>query len=239
MKPVLLPKLAFLQAWEWENLGTPPAVIGVVENWMSSETKHHFEDKVLDILAEVGVAAGGTLTHEFRDTLAVLAGGRRKFTAWAGDVTTGETGGVLVSIDGHSAVRLLREDKVVRIDSLPAEYAAESLVDALPKVRAARLDPVAVAKSEYAAEQAYDFEMPTGYDATDRARALMAAPRSGMHQLYASSGEGRRSSPITVVDVVREGRVLTYVSGESMINFLPGTRENLIDTLYATSDAMA
>ncbi|MFD8497644.1 ESX secretion-associated protein EspG [Amycolatopsis sp. NPDC059657] len=238
MKPLLLPKLAFLQAWEWENLGTPPAVIGMVESWMSGDTKHRFEDKVLDVLAEVGVAAGGTLTHDFRDTLAVLASGRRKFTAWAGDVTTGETGGVLVAIDGHSAVRLLREDKVVRIDSLPAEYAAESLVDALPSARPAGLDPVAIPKSEYAAERGYDFEMPTGYDAAERVRTLMAAPRSGMHQLYASSGE-RRSSPITVVDVAREGRVLTYVSGESMINFLPGTRENLVETLYATSDAMA
>jgi hypothetical protein len=68
----------------------------------------------------------------------------------------------------------------------------------------------------------------------------MAGKRSGMHQLYAGKGEAR-SAPLTVVDVVGEGRVLTFVSEtfgqEPKIHFLPGTRQNLAHTLYSLPPA--
>lgn len=65
----------------------------------------------------------------------------------------------------------------------------------------------------------------------------MAAKRTGLHQLYAVNS-GTRSAPLTVVDIARTGRVLTYLlpgdHGELMVGFEPGSREVLIDVLYAT-----
>jgi hypothetical protein len=243
-KTLLIPKLAFITAWAWEGYGIPPAVIGMNENWLSSDTKRQFEDKVLDVLVGAGVAAGGTLTREFRETIAVLATGGRQFTAWAGDVTTGETGGVLVSSNGREAARLLRMEKMVRIDPVPPDRAAESLVDALPDVRPATINPVAVPKSLYSPNgpgrsENFRFDMPDRYgprDPTLRPRTLMAGKRSGMHQLYAGKGAAR-SAPLTVVDVVGEGRLLTFVSEipgqEPKIHFMPGSRQNLAHTLYS------
>jgi hypothetical protein len=243
-KPLLVPKLAFITAWEWEGHGPPPAVIGLNETWMSPETKREFEDKVLATLTKLGLATGGMLTRDFRDVLAALANGNRQYTGWAGDISSDEAGGILVSIHGDRAVRVLRDDELVRIDQVPAEYAAESLVDVLPILPPAAIDPIAIPKSQYSPDGAqraerFDFVMPDRYaprDPTARARTLMAAQRSGIHQLYAGNGHGRRSSPITVVDVIGEGRVLTYVSAppreEPRINFLPGTKHNIVGALY-------
>lgn len=248
-EPILVPKIAFLTAWEWEGHGRPPAVIGMKEFWLADEARRQLEDKVLAVLTDLGLASGGTLTKDFREALAVLAGGSQHFTAWLGDVGTGDTGGILVSTYEYEAARLLREDTMIRIDPIPPERAAESLVDALPDVAPARIEPVAVPKSGYsphlqARSEEFSFDMPTSYEGRDpvqRMRELMAGKRSGSHQLYAATA-GDRSTPLTVIDIVGEGRVLTFVSDapgeEPKIHCLPGTRQNLVHTLYSTRSGL-
>ncbi|GAA3525164.1 hypothetical protein GCM10022222_04950 [Amycolatopsis ultiminotia] len=54
-----------------------------------------------------------------------------------------------------------------------------------------------------------DYTVP---DAAEQVRTLMAAPRSAVHQFYvASRANGMRSSshPLSVVDTVGRGRLLT------------------------------
>lgn len=236
-RTVLLPGLAFRQAWEWEIRAKPPTALGQNDHWMSGEAKRQLEDATLDVLAAAGLAAGGTLVPEFRDTLATLARGYR-FSAYVGDIHNDRTGTAVVATSGPVAVRAICANDLVRIDPVPAEAAVEHLIEVLPALSPARLDPVAVPKSRYRPDgplrsEHYEFSMPTRQpqrDPAERPRKLMAAPRLGLHQLYAGN-----SAPVTVVDVAGEGRVLTFVSQapreEAKVNFLPGTREHLVGTL--------
>jgi hypothetical protein len=243
--PVLLPKLAFVTAWRWSGHGDPPPVVGMDEAWLPADALKRYEERVLDVLTDNGVAAKGSLTPEFRTTLDVLATGPTRFWAWTGDIENDETGGILVSIKDRQAARLLRMDTMIRIDAVDARCAPAALVDALPDVRPARFEPVCVAKSRYRpdADAFFDRADPTSEvpaDPAERPRELMAGRRSGIHQLYVAHN-GERSSPVTVVDVVGEGRVLTFQStagGELLLEFYPGSRENLVAVLENTREGL-
>ena len=241
MNTLFLPKTALLTAWQWERHGEPPAVLGQDNLWLGDETRKYLEDKVLDVLASLRLAAGGTLTSEFRDILRVLANGVHRFTAWLGDIEADESGAILVSASGPDAVRLIRKDDKVRIDRVDPARIAESLVDVLPAVPPARIRPVDIPEARFRdgpPEESYDLTDPTdepAYDPLPWARNLMAARRTGVHQCYAVNA-GVRSAPITSVDVAGTGRVLTFVrpGREPMVAFRPGSREVLTEVLYAT-----
>jgi hypothetical protein len=238
-----LPKSALLTAWEWERHGRPPAVLGPDNLWLGDETRKRLDEKVLDVLASLRLAAGGTLTREFRDVLRVLARGSRQFTAWLGDIEADESGAVLVSADGPQAFRLIRKDDTVRIDAVEPSRIAESLVDVLPPVPPARIERVAIPESRFSGhEESYDLADPTSDDTRDPlpwARRLMAAKRTGLHQCYAVN-HGSRSAPITAVDALGVGRVLTYAfpGRERMVSIQPGTRAALVDVLNATLNGL-
>lgn len=242
---IFLPKAALLTAWEWERHGPPPAVLGADNLWLGDETRKRLEENVLDVLASLRLAAGGTLTREFRDVLRVLAKGAHQFTAWLGDIEANESGAVLVSAAGPDALRLIRKDDTVRIDVVEPSGLAESLVDVLPPVPPARISAVSIPEARFsgrAVEDSYDLDDPTvdrGRDPLPWARRLMAARRTGLHQCYAVN-RGIRSAPITAVDVAGTGRVLTYVypGRERMVSFQPGTRGALTDALYATLNGL-
>ncbi|HVW40282.1 MAG TPA: ESX secretion-associated protein EspG [Amycolatopsis sp.] len=241
-RTVLLPALAFRQAWEWEIRAAPPTALGRNDHWLSSDAKRQLEDKTLDVLAAVGLAAGGTLVHDFRDTLATLARGYR-FSAYVGDIHNDRTGTAVVAASGPVAVRAICANDLVRIDPVPAEAVVESLIEVLPAMSPARLDPLAIPKSRYRPDgpmrsENYEFSM-SGHpqrDPAERPRKLMAAPRLGMHQLYAGDAE-----PVTIVDVAGEGRVITFVTQapreEPKVHFLPGTREHLIGSIKGRTAA--
>jgi hypothetical protein len=240
-----VPKSALLTAWEWERHGPPPAVLGPDNLWLGDETRKRLDEKVLDVLASLKLAAGGTLTREFRDVLRVLARGPRQFTAWLGDIEADESGTVLVSADGPDAFRLIRKDDTIRIDAVEPSRLAESLVDVLPPVPPARIERMAIPQARFsggAHEDSYDLSDPTTDDTRDPlpwARRMMAAKRTGLHQCYAV-GRGTRSAPITAVDALGFGRVLTYVfpGRERMVSFQPGTHAVLTDVLYATLNGL-
>jgi hypothetical protein len=237
---IFLPKTALLTAWEWERHGPPPAVLGADNFWLGDEVRKRLDEKVLDVLASLRLAAGGTLTREFRDLLRVLAKGAHQFTGWLGDLEADESGAVLVSADGPDVVRLIRKDDQVRIDVVAG--LAESLVDVLPPVPPARISPVSIPQARFSArEQPYDLDDPTADngDPLPWARGLMAARRTGLHQCYAVN-RGARSAPITAVDIAGTGRVLTYVypAREPMVSFQPGTRGALTEVLYATLNGL-
>ena len=242
-RTVLLPALAFRQAWEWEFRVDPPTVLGQNNHWMSDETKRRFEDQTLDALAAAGLAAGGTVMPDFRDALATLARGYR-FSAYVGDIHNDRTGTAVVATLGPVAVRAVCADDLIRLDPVPAEVAIEALVETLPEMPPARLNPVVVPKSGYRPDgpvrsEHYEFSMPSKAperDPAERPRKLMAGRRLGLHQLYAGSG-----SPVTVVDVAGEGRILSFVSqaprDEPKIHFFPGTREHLVGALRGRTAA--
>ncbi|GHG43370.1 MULTISPECIES: ESX secretion-associated protein EspG [Amycolatopsis] len=242
---IFLPKAALLTAWEWERHGPPPAVLGADNLWLGDETRKRLEEQVLAVLTSLRLAAGGTLTREFRDVLHVLARGAHQFTAWLGDIEADESGAALVSASGPDALRLIRKDDTVRIDVVEPSRLAESLVDVLPPVPPARISAVSIPEARFsgrAVEESYDLADPTldrGPDPLPWARRLMAARRTGLHQCYAVN-RGSRSAPITAVDIAGTGRVLTYVypGRERMVSFQPGTRAALTEVLYATLNGL-
>jgi hypothetical protein len=247
--PILVPKPALIAAWEWQGRGTPPAVIGMNEYWMPESGKKEFEDKVLKVLTALGLAKDGKMTPDFREILTVLTHGGLRYTGWANDVASGEDGGILVALHGNQAVRALRTAEDVRLDVVPQERALESLVDALPDMRPVALNPIKIPKSEFTPDKPrlsenYRFDMPTRYEAPDpldRLRALLKAKRAGAHQFYVHKGTAR-SSPVTIVDIMGEGRLLSFMTDapgqETQLNFLPGTRQNIMQTMYSTAQAL-
>lgn len=240
---VVLPQLVFLQCWEWEGHGQPHPVVGMNDYWADHDDVSRFQARALDVLGELGLAASGTLTEDFRRALGVLASGGQQYSGWFGDVTNAESGGALVSICGDEAILLRREDKLIQLDSVTPQRPVEALLGLLPDVAPARFEPISIPKSQYeptpaATSESYQFDMATGYDTVspaDRLRQLVGGQRSGVHQFYATSA-GRRSAPLSVLDVIGEGRVLTYVSqpagGEPNITAIPGSTRNLAESLY-------
>jgi hypothetical protein len=240
-----LPKSALLTAWAWERHGPPPAVLGPDNLWLGDETRKRLDEKVLDVLSSLRLAARGTLTREFRDVLRVLAKGAHQFTGWLGDIEADESGTVLVSANGRDALRLIRKDETVRIDVVEPSRLAESLVDVLPPVPPARIAPTSIPESRFsgqAQEESYDLADPTderAHDPLPWARRLMAAKRTGLHQCYAVN-RGTRSAPITAVDIAGTGRVLTYVrpGRERTVTFQPGSRAAMTEVLYGTLNGL-
>ena len=127
--------------------------------------------------------------------------------------------------------------------------AAGALVDVLPEVAPAEIPEIIVPESEYtkrrhATPEQYEFQMDTRSQRPSpaaRVRKLMNAPSTGMHQLYSAdrdrSGQRRRRTPVTVIDLAEGGRILTYVvrppNGEPMLHCAPGTRQALLRALGA------
>jgi ESX secretion-associated protein EspG len=241
---IVLPRYAFIKAWEWGGYGRPHPAIGADDMWLNDAAKTVLQREVNDLLDKAGVAVNGVPRPEFRRMLAVLARAERECYGWIS--RHGETGAALVAAAGREAVRVVRDDKVVVLDQVRADDLTGALLDVLPNAETAKIGEMSIPASQYSAKRSatedYNFEMETGNRRPDPAavvRTLMSAPRAGMHQLSAAgrdrSGQRRRGRPITVIDLRDGGRILTYVvqppNGEAVLHCVPGTRRALLGAL--------
>lgn len=247
MNPVVLPRYAFVKAWEWGGYGKPHPVIGADDLWLNDAAKTVLRREIGGLLEKAEVAVNGVLLPEFRRTLAVLARAERECYGWISRHEV--TGAAMVAAVGGEVVRMVRDAEVVIIDHVQAGDPAGALVDVLPDVSGASISEVTIPASEYSSSRApvaddYDFEMETRNrrpDPADWVHELLSAPRSGTHQLYAAgrdrTGQRRRGRPITVIDLVETGRVLTHVTqppdGEPVLHCAPGSRRALTSLLAA------
>lgn len=243
MNTVVLPRYAFIRAWELGGYGKPHPVIGADDLWLNDAAKTVLQREVDSLLDKAGVAVNGVPTPEFRRKLAVLARAEKECYGWIS--WQGETGAALTAAIGGEAVRVVRDEKVATIDSVEADDLAGALVDVLPNVDSAKIGEISIPASQYTRQpgpEEYEFEMDTRNQRSDPAalvRAIMNAPRAGMHQLSAAgrdrSGQRRRGRPVTVIDLADGGRILTYVveppNGEPVLHCVPGTRRALISAL--------
>ncbi|MFD2416428.1 ESX secretion-associated protein EspG [Amycolatopsis pigmentata] len=245
MNPVVLPRYAFVKAWEWGGYGKPHPVIGADDLWLDDTVKTVLRREVDGLLEKAGVAANGVLMPEFRRTLAVLARAERECYGWIS--RHGETGAAMVAAVGEETVRVVRDAKVVIVDHVPIGDPPDALVDVLPDVIGAAVGEVTIPAAQYSGRRSpvadeYEFEMETRSRRPDpavRVHELLSAPRSGTHQLYSAgrdrTGQRRRGRPITVIDLLETGRVLTYVTqspnSEPMLHCAAGTRRALTSLL--------
>jgi hypothetical protein len=250
-KPVRIPRLALLTAWEWERLGEPHPVLGANNYYMTDEFRADLQQRTHDALTGLGLASGGVLTPRFQATLATIARADRQFYSWTNfPRRSDDDGAILVAELSRDAVRLLTDDTVVQLDPVSADGLAGHFLDALPEAPAAGVRPMWVAKSTFDGVDDGSPVRPLADNSRSsdvtRLRELMAADRDAVHQIYTAirdrSGHRRRSLPLSAVDLTGQGRILTYVNddgnGQQQINVFPGNRRNMLTALEATLDGL-
>lgn len=245
---VALPRLALIKLWEWEGFGQPHPVVGGDDYWMSPEAAGRLEGAVYAELEERELASGGHLAPEFRDTLRVLAYGSERYFGWISDLEAGTTGGALVAALGDDAVRLVRDGDYIGLERIYPDQLAEYLVDSLPYLEPAAIDPITAPRSAMprpgGADDDYEVEVTAssrGPSPAARLKKLLRARRSGVHQLYAGrlpgTGAAVNSRPLTAIDLAGEGRILTYVDfppdEEPQVSCVPGDWDTLVGALLS------
>jgi hypothetical protein len=251
-KPVRLPRLALLTAWDWERLGEPHPVLGENNYYMTDEFRADLQWRTHEMLTGLGLASGGVLTPRFRATLVTLARADRQFYSLTNfPRRSDDDGAILVAALGRDAVRLFTDDIVVQLDPVSADDLSGHFLDALPKAPAAAVRPMWVMKSVFDGVDDSSQSRPLVDNSSrtsdvTRLRELMRADRDAVHQIYTAkrgqSGERLRSLPLSAVDLTGQGRILTYVNddddGEQYINLFPGDRRNMLSALNATIEGL-
>lgn len=245
-EPVRIPRLAFLTAWELAGTGPPHPVLGINDYYMTDEFRSELQRRTLDILAGLGLAAHGSLTWRFRETLTAIARADRQVYSWTGGPRDEDSGAILVAALGADAVRLVTDGQVIALDPVAPDLLAEHLVETLPDVPGAPVRALTVWRSEFTGPGEPDDPLagrssgPAG-----RLRELMRAERDAVHQLYTAirGGDGarRRSTPLSAIDLTGQGRVLTFAeagAGEERIHLISGTPGNLVASLGAAQQRL-
>lgn len=245
-RPVRLPRAIFLSAWEIACPGELPTCLGADDRYETDAQRAMSQGRAVTILGALGLADndGNGPSRWLRDTFAIIAGADRELYALLSS-QYGEYGTILVAAKGSEAVRVVTDDAAVHLDPIRADKLAERFVETLPDARAATLCGISVSRAEF--DSASGFTDPAIEPSADRRaarrlREVLTSEREATHEMYAAArdarGRLRRSAAFTVLDLVRDGRVLTFVAaGENeaeMVNLVPGSAAELIHTLDAT-----
>lgn len=251
--PVALPRIAVHTLWGWEGLGEPHPVLDAGGMWMSEEHKARLEEGILAELAKQGLASDGHIAPELRETLRLLASAAQEIYGWVADITGGDTGAIMVAALGRDAVRLLRDERAVVLDPIPADQLAERFVEALPDVGPAAIKPISIPKSSYSPSRApveeddFEFQLHTEYappDPADQLVELMRLKRTAEHKIYVakrSGGSRVRSDQLTAIDLADHGRILTYLAkhdGEPHIECVPMSSGDLVAKLRLVAETL-
>ncbi|GAA3554159.1 hypothetical protein GCM10022222_42280 [Amycolatopsis ultiminotia] len=243
-KPVRMPRPVFLASWELARLVEPPVVVGPDQTYRTTEATAALRRGSTDILTRLGLAStDGALTPQYRATLTVLAAAERELYSWSNFPQPGNDGAIQVAASGRDAVRLITDHQIIQLDPILPRNLAVSLVETLPDYRPARISQLRVPQAYLDGTNADPLSEMSG--PADEMRHLMRAERVGVHKLYAAvrnNGDRIRSTPLTVYDLSRSGRILAFTSeadnGGPDANMGPGNRTNLIDALNLTLNGL-
>jgi hypothetical protein len=251
-EPVTVPRLALAQAWEWERVGAPHPVIGMVDVWLEDDIVGRFEDLTRQVLAEPGFydLRKGRFVGEFRDLLLATANAESECYCFS-STSDGQSTATLAVPAGRSAIRYTVDGDRVTLEKIPRHLLIRTVVDNLPACPAADIRSFSVARSEYESGQsgeAYDLDLTSDYttpDPVDQLRALMTARRIAGHQFYVAARVNRSRSvsmPLTAIDTIGQGRVLIYLqdgqNGDE-IACGPGSDDYISGTLESTFQALS
>ncbi|GAA3588014.1 ESX secretion-associated protein EspG [Amycolatopsis ultiminotia] len=246
-----MPRPVFLASWELAGLGAPPVVVEPDHTHRTDDAEVAFRQRALELLVQLGLAdTDGVLVPQYRATLGVLATARREVYSWNNlRHASVQAAAILTAESGRDAVRLITDHEVIQLDPIRPQDLVESLVDTLPTRPSARIRPLCVPKAHYDdAGRDYRTDDPLNEISAqaDELRHLMRAGRDAIHQLYVATrqgiGERTRSTPLSTIDLTREGRILSFINdgldGGPQINLYPGRRDHLIDALTLTLNAL-
>jgi hypothetical protein len=243
-RPLRLPRIAFLTAWELQGLGTPHPIIGVNDLYLTDVIRADILRRTLTRLTDLDLATPNGLMPAFQHTLATIASATRELYAWS-SFHYGDTGAILIASHGDHAVRLITDGTTVHLDPVDAEQLAQHFVETLPDVPGARVRPIAITSTDYTSDRDRADPLAEPNAAEQQAnylRELMRTERDAIHQMYAAVRDHQevrhRSVPISAIDLLHRGRVVTFLSGDEggpdIINLVPGTPTKLISVLKAT-----
>ncbi|MBN9741064.1 ESX secretion-associated protein EspG [Amycolatopsis sp. A1MSW2902] len=244
-KPVRIPRSAFFVAWSHLSGGTLPAVIDPDTTYTPADFARELEQRTLSRFEALRLATpDGRLTPSFRATLELLAAPEKELYAWTAFVhRPDDNGAVFVASSGDSAVRLITDHRSIQLDPIPVRELATSLVGTLPDYAPARISRLRVPMSYLDGSNADPLSEDSGQ--ADQIRHLTRAERAGVHKLYAAIQRGAnriRSTPLTVYDLTRNGRILAFTStgnnGSEEATMCPGSHRNLVDALNLTLNAL-
>ncbi|WP_329063502.1 ESX secretion-associated protein EspG [Amycolatopsis sp. NBC_01480] len=250
-EPVTVPRLALAQAWEWERVGAPHPVIGMVDVWLEDDIVGRFEDLTRQVLAEPGFydLRRGRFVGEFRDLLLATANAESECYCFS-STSDGQSTATLAVPAGRSAIRYIVDGDRVTLEKIPRHRLIRAVVESLTACAPADIRQFSVARSEYESSgdgEAYSLDTTSDYTAPDSAeqlRTAMTARRIGGHQFYVASRTNRgrvTSMPLTAVDTAEHGRFLTYLQdgpggeeitcGPGSLDYITGTLENTLQAL--------
>ncbi|MDT8915851.1 ESX secretion-associated protein EspG [Amycolatopsis sp. PS_44_ISF1] len=237
--PVVLPRLAVAQAWEWERIGPAHPVLGVVDVWVEDDAGERLDELARQALAEPGFydLRARRVTGRFRDLMLAIANAEDECYGWSTDRRGHDRAMLAVPADRDAVLAIVEDDRLT-LESIKASRLVRAVVECLPDFPAADIREFSVPKADYEPGT-------TGHPAAEQLRRLMAARREASHQLYvATRADGTRQSslPLTAVDTRAHGRVLTYLSqtpedtlditcGPGHPTYITGTLQNTLDAL--------
>ncbi|MFD9961651.1 ESX secretion-associated protein EspG [Amycolatopsis sp. NPDC058986] len=244
-RPVVLPKVAFLTAWEMIDLGDPHPVIGTNLRYvMTDDFARRLHARTMELLGDHGLARHNRLNGLWRSTLRVINGAEGEYYGWSA-FQDGTSCAVLVAHRGGVAVRVVVNDSIVVIEPVAPKWFATTLLDTLPEVPAAPVRTVSVPRGFFDDPHpvsASPLAEPPDTGDVDYVKQVMAEPRDAVHQLYtarrAEDGSRLSSCPITAVDLTGRGRVLSFETGDEHVVLKAATPRDFVLTLNTTHESL-
>ncbi|RJQ83751.1 ESX secretion-associated protein EspG [Amycolatopsis panacis] len=245
-RPVRIPRPAFFVAWNHVGGGTLPPVIDPDDTYATADFSRELARRTMSRFEALRLATpDGRLTPQFRATLELLAAPERELYCWTSFVhRPDDNGAALVASAGRDAVRLITDHRSIQLDPIPAHELAASLAGALPDYAPARISHLRVPVACFNGRSVDPLSEASGQ--ADQMRHLSRTERAAVHKLYAATRHGGnriRSTPLTVYDLTRAGRILAFAStdtnGCQEATMCPGNRATLIDALNLTVNGLA
>lgn len=255
---VTLPLVALDQLWTALDPGPAHPALGIGDLWIPEEELPRIHGKINQVLEQEGVGSLEQPSAELSATLRLIATATEEYYAWINDIPSSDAGAVLASAKDGEAVLMVRDQQNLALEPIKAENLAERFIGTFTEVEAADIAPLSVPEASFSPETPADQEQPDeegfsfAYEGDDddldpavRLRELLQAKRAAVYQLYTAKRSGgparKRVGPYAMIDIIDQGRVLTFVSAEGaepMIQCLPGSRDNVVKALTEAHSAL-
>lgn len=259
-KKVTLPLVAVDRLWSTLDPGPAHLTLGIGDFWIPEENRERVTAAISDGLQQEGLGTLESPAPELVGTLRLIATATEEYYAWVNDIPSSDAGAVLASAKDGEAVLMVRDRQNMQLEPIPAEKLAERFVSTFAEVEAAQIPELSVPKASFSAELsaeqeaadeetgfsfAYEPDGPEEIDHAAKLRELLQARRAAVYQLYTAKRSGgpnrKRVGPYAMIDIIDEGRVLTFVSdagAEPMIQCVPGSKDNLVKALTEAQAAL-
>jgi hypothetical protein len=216
-----------LTAMRQAGCGEPHQIFAGGLRYIPPSSVSQVSREAFEELSPYGLTRGNSFTAEFEDLLHLLDRPATEYFAYARD--TEEQVGVLVAVQGRSAVAALCRGERVRIQSVPPDTSpVDALVALLPQYAPARFTPYSLPQDEFRRrDEGHDLydDAPARSRAARQVDEIFAQPYFGVGQFYAAKRDhgGQRTltrDSLSYLDV-EAGRVALQLAG-GYITVLPG-----------------